>query len=240
MSTLTTTQIITSAYRKTGNLSPTTAQKTAALEDFQSLLGILSIGTMIPYLTTEDDLTLEIGKLEYTIGSGGDFDTPRPIKIISGYLKDSDGLDYTLRVIMKLDEYNAIPDKTITTRPERLHYLPAFPLATIYFDAESDAAYTFTMQSWKPLLEVAIDTEVIMPEEYRLFFIYNLAVLLAHDKNVDLSASVFRVANDTMKAVKRNNSKIETAEVDRALTSGGIWNGNYNDVLSGSHFYGRG
>lgn len=228
MSTLTTTQIITSAYRKTGNLSPTTAQKTSALEDLNSFLGILNgSGLLVPYRTKED-LTLTISTNKHTIGSGGDIGTVRPLKIFGGYIRDSNSKDYIIKADLTMEEYNSIIDKTTEGRPARMFYIPGYPLGSLYFDRATDYAYTLSLDCEKPITEIAIDTAFVIAEEYRLFLIYNLAVILASDKNVDLHPSILKIAKDTMKMVKRNNSIIEPAQIDPALTRPGVF-----DVYTG-------
>ena len=217
MATVTAQVIIDNALRKNGIVQITTTHRVNALIDLNNLLGLWSVeGLMIPYVTKED-LSVVGGTGSYTIGSGATFDTVRPIKIISAYLRDSANVDYQLETNMSVQEYNRIALKLTTGRPQRLYYLPAYANATIYFDFVPDVNYTFNLTSEKPLLEIAtVGTTVSMPDEYKMALTYNLAVLISSDFGI-LDNKVVALANSTKSILARNNIKVNPARMDVAL-----------------------
>ena len=106
--------LITTAFRKVGIPSPTTAQTANALESLNNLVGILGADLIAPS-SIREEFTLTAAKSTYTIGSGLDFDTVAPISIINGYVTDDDGYEHSLEVINGT-EFNDIPDKTPSRR----------------------------------------------------------------------------------------------------------------------------
>jgi hypothetical protein len=217
MATVTAQVIIDNALRKNGVQQITATQQANALIDLNNLLGLWNVdGLMIPY-TTNGSHTLVSGTGSYTIGSGADINTSRPIKIISAFVRDSSNVDTTLEVNMTVQEYNDISQKSTTGRPDRLFYLPGYPNGTIYFDYVPDAAYTFVYDSEKSLTEIAtVGTTVNMADEFKMALTYNLAVMISSDFGI-LDEKVIAMANASKAAIERNNIRVTPARYDRAL-----------------------
>lgn len=185
--------ILDAAYIKCGIRSPDTVDYSEGLIVLNNMLGSWSADIIIPVLIQEEH-NLVIGKSIYTIGSGGDFDTTRPINIASAYLKDSDGYSYPLKPISSQD-YNRVGQKTLEGKPESFFYYPAYPLGKIIFNKEADKVYTACFEFVIHLTEFAnIDTEVSLPNEYKEALVYNSAVRLAENQSVDLPVSVITFA----------------------------------------------
>ena len=229
MATLTALQTVNAALRKNGIGSPQPAQRNNALQDLNSMISSWSTeGLLIPNLTWEN-FNLVAGTGSYTIGSSGTFDTVRPVRIVSAYLRDSNGLDIPIEVDMAVQEYNKIYLKTTQARPEKLHYKPAYPLGTIYFDNVPDLAYTLYIQTEKPLTELAaLTTTVSLSDEYKMALIFNLAVLIAPDFDNQLSQEVFALAAQSKSTLINNNLRIKPVEVDSALRWNRAFSGNIN------------
>lgn len=226
MATVTAETIVKGALRKIGVSSPSSDNKENALIDLNALLGQLSVeGLVVPSITTEN-FTLVVNDGEYSIGSGGDFDTVRPVKIENAYLQDSNGYDSPVYPMSK-EQYNAIADKTASSEPGRYLYIQSYPLGKILFDYLPDEAYEFYFDSFKPLTEFStLGTTVNLPDEYKMMLIYNLAIIMSDDHGVKTSNTLLGLAVDTKKALKGNNlQNLPLAEFDKALLRGGS---NYN------------
>lgn len=189
MAETTATLIISAAFRKIGLSAPTATEQANALEALNNMISLWGAEFLTPYVVREY-FALTIGTASYTIGSGGAFDTVRPMQIANAYLRDSDGYDYDLDV-MSAKDYNLISLKTTDGRPTELYYVPAYPLAKIIFNYEPDEAYTAYFEFQKNFTELAaLSTTVTLPDEYKEALVLNLAVALAEDNSVTLPQSV--------------------------------------------------
>lgn len=197
--------LITAAFVKAGIGSPTAAQTATALISLNNMLSSWGSEFLVPVVTRED-LTLVDGTAEYTIGSGGDLDTVRPIKIANGYLKDSDGYDSSLSP-MSAAEYNDISLKTREGRPTKYYFIPAETLAIVIFNCEADATYTASFEFWKNFTEFALTTTpVTLPPEYKEAAILNLTVSICEDFDREVSKTVYARARDTKDALSAENA----------------------------------
>jgi hypothetical protein len=172
--------LITASFMKIGIDSPTAAQTANALISLNNMLSAWGTEYLVPAVTRESQ-ALTIGQSTYTVGSGGDMDTVRPIAVQNVYLENSDGYSFGVRVFAA-EDYNRIGLKTQEGRPENMYFIPSETLSKIIFDKEPDAAYTAYFEFWKNFTEfAATSTEVTLPPEYKEAIIYNLAVSLSED-----------------------------------------------------------
>ena len=219
--------IINPALRKIGNKAPSTTNQSDALAALNSMLGSWSAaGLIVPYKTREN-FTLVTGSSGgvRTIGSSGNFNTVRPLEITSAFIRDSNDNDHFLDVDMTLEDWSAMVDKTINTRPTRLCYLKEYPLGKILFNYLPDAAETLYIDSLKPITAfAATTTDYSFSPEYEEAMIYNLAIRLAPEEDAVISPAVVQIAKDSLNAVKKQNWKpIQRVHFDPALlyNSGG-------------------
>ena len=197
--------ITDAAYVKCGIRSPDTTDDTEALLALNNMIGSWSADIIIPVVTRES-FNLVVGQAEYTIGSGGDFDTVRPMSIVNAYLETSDGYSYSLKLIAAKD-YNKVGTKTLEGRPKSLYFIPEYSLAKIIFNKEADEIYTAYFEFIKHLTEfAAIGTTVALPNEYKEALVYNLAIRLAENNSIELSQSVLALAQTTYLTLSRQTA----------------------------------
>ena len=193
--------VIKAAYRKIGLSSPTTSELTNGLEAINDMLSMFGADFLFPYLIRESK-ALTIGADVYTIGSGGDFNTVRPLQISSVYIRDAADNDFPIRVI-SAKEYNAISIKGRSGRPTRVYYIPEYSFAKIIFDYAPDAAYTAHFEFVKNFAEAASTSSTVpLPDEYKAFLTYNLAVQLAENDKINLPSSVYVLAERTKEIIE--------------------------------------
>lgn len=213
--------IVTAAFRKCGLRITSETQKTDALARLNDLLSSWASHPLraIPAVV-EESLSLVAGTATYTWGSGGTFNTTRPLRIAAAFLRDSANVDHPLDTTMSLEDYALIADKVSRARPARVYYAQEYPLGKVYFDAPPDAAYTFKTFSEKPLSSIAtLDTTVNLPDEYERTLVHNLAVELAPEFNIALDQTVIQLATGGVVALEnRNRRPVPLARVDAALT----------------------
>ena len=190
------------AYKKIGIETPTSPQDEDALFELNNMLSMWGTDFVVPYITRESD-TLVVGTSEYTIGSGGDLNTVRPMSIASSYLVDSDNYSHVVK-IRSASDYNRTPQKTYDGRPGKLYFIPEYPLAKIIFDREPEYAYTVNYEFWKQLTELALITTTFeFPNEYKRPMVYNLAIALAENNSITPSPTVIATAQETYSLIKR-------------------------------------
>lgn len=197
--------LINSAARKVGISTLSTDEISFALEDLNTLLGVAGVENLPPYVTREN-LTLTVGDAEYTIGSSGDLDTVRPISIKNIFIRNSDGYDYPIKVV-NVANYNEVTIKTTEAKPEEVYFIPEYPLAKIIFDCEPDEAYVAYFEFYKSFTEYTLVSETVsLPNEYKAFIIYNLALMIAEDHSIKPSETVSEMAKYTKLLISRTEA----------------------------------
>lgn len=212
--------LIKGSLRLCGVRLPSTTQLDEALTALNQMINIWNAENLMVYDIVKESFTLTSGTSIYTIGSGGDFDTDRPQKIIDAFIRDDSDCDHPVDVTMTEKEYNAIYEKGVDQRPERLYYRPSYSLGYIYFDSEPDSAETLYLDSWKQIDELAaLTTTVSLPKEYESALRFNFAVFIAPEYGITLDKTVIQLASITKNILENFNVPIVgRAEFDSALT----------------------
>jgi len=134
--------------------------------------------------TVQQPFTLQAGKVSYTIGLGGDFNTIKPISVPTAFVRDGGGTDYPVEMTER-EVYDGLSDKTVSTgRPDTILYDPGTPqqtpqLGTFFCYPIPDAAgpYTLFINQIKYLTEFVNLTDVVnMAPAYNKALVANLAV----------------------------------------------------------------
>ena len=199
---MTANDIIDAAYRKIRINAPSGDADANAFEALNNMISAWGTRFATP-CNVRESFNLVVGTAEYTIGSGGNFDTARPMLINNAYLVNPDGHSYPLQVISGVD-YNRIGSKTQEGRPAKVYYINEYLLVKVIFNKEADAVYTVHFDFIKNFTEFAtIGTAVALPNEYKEALVYNLAIKLAEDNSVELAASVNRTAGNSLVLLER-------------------------------------
>jgi len=212
---MTAQQLINAALRKVGVIagaqSATTTQENNALEALQMLLRSWSAERiMVYYIVEGESFALTAGTSRYTIGSGGDFDTVRPVKILGAYI--ASGVDYVLAIIDRA-KYRSIGVKTLGDVPSWLWYNPVYPLGEIYLYPTGSG--TIYLASQKPLTEPStIVSSVQFPPEYDRAITFNLAVDLASDYDKTVTRTLATLAVDSKNKITDLYASLQVEEAD--------------------------
>jgi len=198
------------------NAAATKAGISTTLDSTQNATALNSLNNMLTfwgadelnYAVTSESFSIGTSAAEYTIGSGGDMDTVRPMRVNSCYLRDGDGYDYPVTV-MASREYNRTIDKDISARPDRLYFNPEFTLAKIIFNSTPDAGYTAYFEFVKNFTVLVSTTTTIdsrFPPEYLGPLTDNLAVAIGEDWDRVLPASLHLRAEEGRNVLSRLNA----------------------------------
>ena len=197
--------IIKSAMRKAGILTkgedPAADESADALEMLNDMLASWSNDSMVVYARTLENFPITSGTASYTIGSGGTFNTVRPIKIISAYVR-SGGIDYPVSVVSE-ENYDLVSLKSVGSIPESMIYTNAYPLATITFYPTPATGYTFYLRSEKQLSSFTLNQTIELPPGWKRALIHNLAVELAPEYGQQVPQEVVTIARESKGEIRQ-------------------------------------
>jgi len=154
---------------------------------------------MLYYVESGENFTLTANDGEYTIGSGGDFDTVKPVRIEGAFTRSS-GLDYPIQVIGP-DEYRKISEKASAGTPAYLYFEPyhGAALGTVFLWPIPSGALDFYMDSLKPLAEpTGVTSNLILAPEYDNAVVWNLAIHLAPEYGVEPTKATIHRAEESL------------------------------------------
>ena len=226
--------IIKGALRSIGKISRGRDMGSEQEQDGLELLNQLIAswkgeGLTMPFRTTETFSYSGLGlspSTSYTIGSGGDFNTVRPIKIIDAFHRDTSDSDYAMRE-MTLQEFNDISYKPVGTYPDRYYYEAEYPLGKLHFDYQPSTNLTLHLVTLKEITAFAdLTTAIDLPAEYDRALRTNLAVELAPDYGQTVSPELMYSATESKANLKRLNSanRLNTMTLDTGLLRGRVGN----------------
>ena len=187
--------------------SPTTDEGTDALTALNAMIDSWRNDRLMVYALSESTLTLTPTDASYTIGTGGNINTTRPVKIESVFCR-AGSVDFPVEVIDKA-RYDAIPDKTTTSDiPEFLYYDSAVTTGNINLWPVPSTANVLHVTMWTVLSTLAaVGTTVTLPPGYERALAYNLAIEVAPEYEKTVSQEVAKIARESLAALKKINSR---------------------------------
>ncbi len=149
-----------------------------------------------------ETFTLSANDGTYTMGSGGDFNTTRPTRILGGYIRIGGNTDLPLEIISD-EQYNSISFKGLSGIPQFLNYDNAYPIDNIRLYPIPSAAYPIFIMSEKPATEFAtLDTVLSLPSGWERALIYNLALELAPEYGQQPDQSIAKIAGESLGSIR--------------------------------------
>lgn len=205
----------------------------ASLDTLNLMLDSWSLDRLYVYVEELHELQLT-GALSYTIGPGGDFDMPRPNKLISAYAQIN-GVSYPMEILDSGEQYDNIRLKGLSQAwPCCVWYEKTFPLGTLHFYPLGASTcylrFTTALQQF-PDLTTAIE----LPPGYKKAIVDAGAVELAQANNTDISPLVVQSAANAIARLKRLNSQPATRALEVTAMSSGYHTGSgqYNILSDG-------
>lgn len=204
--------IVKAALRNLGVIAsgdqPAADELADGLSALNEMMALWSADGLLIYSVTRENFTLTPGTASYTMGSGGAFNTIRPIQITEAFIRDSSGTDYPVDVKDR-KYYERIEIKTTQGRPDKLYLAPEYPLAKVYLYPTPSLAEALYLDSWKALTAFAtVDTVISLPDEYRGALSSNLAIYIAPEYSVSPSQAL---------AVKAGSSKATITKLNMGV-----------------------
>lgn len=208
-------KIIKKAMNKIGalvkNEDPSADEANDALDSLNALISSISNDALNIYARTWETFNLVGGTASYTIGTGGAFNTDRPLQILDCYVNLS-SISYGMSVITDT-AYDGIAYKSLQGIPEFLNYNNAYPTGTIRLYPVPDSNYPLFLLTEKAVTGFAtLDTVLSLPDGWERFLIYNLALELAPEYGQKPDESIVRIAMDSMGMIKTAVARVRTMD----------------------------
>lgn len=224
--------IVKDALQESGVLTqtedPSNSEAQTGLKMLNRLVSSWSNNAILQFERVTEEFALTNLGITYTIGSGGDFDTTRPTKIVEAHVQQNN-VSYSLEIVPDAI-YQSVVYKTIGGLPEMLNYTNEYPLGTINIYPAPSGTYTLFITSEKPLTSYSsLASTVDLPPGWEDALIYNVGVRLASiygqpvDPRFEALAKQSR-ASISMNAL-RNNPLQSQPSVRR--TNNNIYSGYY-------------
>lgn len=188
--------------------TPSGDQSNDALAALNSMIRSWNIDGLMVFKTTRESFSLTSGQSSRTMGTGGNFNTTRPSKITGlGFMINT--VEYPLDII-NVEQYAAIPDKTITSSiPLKVYIEGTYPLETLNIWPVPDTSGTMVVYSDKAIVsgDMALTDTISLPNGYEDALKYNLSVRLAPEYGRQLDQMIWEDAKEFKAAVMRQNTK---------------------------------
>jgi hypothetical protein len=224
---MTVQDVINKAFKKLGVLATGETLPADMTQDGKDtlnlMLGSWSIHNVSVLVTVEESFPLVAGDGEYTIGTGGDFNTVRPLKVINASLKDAENSFFNPLSEISEDQFLSYGDRDILIGlPTKFWYRGETPLGRFRLYSKPDKAYSLFLYTQKPFAAVAaldsqLETTIDCDPVYLEAIIYNLAVRIGPDYGVVPPLEVKEMAKELYDSIAAYSSPDMTTFVDLGL-----------------------
>lgn len=205
-------EIITDAMQDAGliaaNEAPTDVEAQKVFRMLNRMMDSWSTENLMIFNNVQEVFNLVSAQQSYTIGTGGDFNTSRPISITAIYMRDVNGNDLPVQMLSSM-EYAQILSKPIgTTIALAAYYNATAPLGTLTFwPVPTATTYKSVIWSWKALTDfTSLTNSVDLPTGYLEAIISNLAIRSAISFQAPIPTGLEVWANETKAQLKRINA----------------------------------
>jgi hypothetical protein len=181
-------------------------------------------------IVSTQDVVTSVSASPATIGNGATINTPRPVRISSGFVR-IDSIDYPIEWLTG-QQFHAISDKaTAGSIPCYGHYEPSLPTGSVYLWPAPSGAVSLHLIVETQLSEFAdLATEYDLAPGYRKALAYSLAEELAPGRR-PLDPQISRKAASARRAIKTVNASVPQLD-SRVEASNGATS--YSSIESGA------
>ena len=222
MSMTTTLDIINSALRvlqvAASDVTLTASEANSGLDALNAMLDSWSLENLMVYHLVSETFNFPINNSNtVTIGTGGMFNTVRPLSIENATFGVGN-VDFPLKMI-GFDDYAAIILKPLQSPyPQYLYVDQDYPLMKLNFWPIPSSSTTVTLYSRKALTTFANLTDSFtLPPGYMRALKFGLAIELAPEYQTTAGADVIALFRSAKMNIKRINSRPQTLQLDPAL-----------------------
>jgi hypothetical protein len=160
------------------------------------------------------------GAQSYTIGTGQDFNTPRPDRLEAAYVRllpveSGQTYDTWLEIIDSHEDYATITLKNLETWPTNIFYDSAYPVGNVYpWPVPPSGMYEVHVLVKNSLSQFPdLTTPFIIPPEYTDAMIWNLGVRLRPSYKLPVDPALMGTANQSLQVLRKANMQIESLKM---------------------------
>lgn len=177
------------------------------------------------------------GAESYTVGPGGDFDTPRPDRLEDGnFLRqlntgNGQAVDYPLELLGAKEDYNRIRLKSMGTWPSAVFYDSNWPLGTVYFwpVPQISTFGLYILVKNQIVRFTGLTQQINLPPEYEAALDYNLQVRLRIAFRLPPDPLMIALAKEALNVIRLANTQVARLRMPSAVTNGGRAYNVYSD-----------
>ena len=215
------------------------AEAQDALTSLNQLIQRWNLERLMIHAITLQQFSFVVGQQSYTIGSGGNFNTTRPVRIERATVKvltQTPNYEVPLQLVTD-QEWSPIIEKSLTAEIPQLLWpqmtYGASGLATLWFWPIPSVVNAVVLDTWGPITSLAsLSTTVALPPGYEEAMQYGLALKLAPEYGRIPDAqlpTIAEIAAESKAAIKSANSEPVLSRCDSAL----LKRGGYFDIRTG-------
>lgn len=173
------------------------------------------------------------GATSYTIGTGGDFDVPRPDRIEYAFARQLTSnapgqVDYSLILISAREDYDRIALKSMTGFPAYLFYDSAYPLGNLFVWPIPQASTYSIFVTIKSNLDSptgsTIAQTINLPGIAISAIMWNLTARIRPQYQMPVDPQVVALARNALNVMRGANVQIPNLVMPGALRSGSQYN----------------
>jgi len=210
------------------------SKSTQVFNDLNNMLESWSLERLMVYAGYLENFALVAGQSEYTYGTGGDFDSDRPVKLDNETYVRSGGLDHYV-ALKPLDIYRRLAGKEELGIPRFLSFNPEFPLFKVFLYPTPSAADQIYFNAVKQLVSFPDKTtSVVLPPGYSRAIILNLAIEICPGFNKVASAELLGLATSAVASIRKVNVRpVKSLRTDHLTVMAGGGRVNRNPLNCG-------
>jgi hypothetical protein len=220
--------LLTRALRAVGNVgsgeTPNADDINTAFAALNDMLDSWGTSKLFVYQLAEQSFPLASGKSSYLIGPGADFDTVRPTRIDSAYVRLGQ-TDYPLDPIDN-DAYSNITLKgSAPALPKFFYYNPQMPAGELNLWPVPQGALTIFIQSPQQLTQFPDQvTDIAFPPGYAEAIRYGVMPRLAAEGLGRVTPQQQQMAESSVARIKTLNSRVPVLRPAYGADAGGRFN----------------
>jgi hypothetical protein len=221
---------------------PTAAEANDALLVLNQLIDSWDADRLMCFTLTISEFPLVVGQQVYTLGTGGDFNIPRPARVertsIVSLTNPAQPLELPIDYYTDLD-WQDQPVKIINSSlPQAVYDDGAFPLRNLSFWPIPTQNVNTRLYCWTQLTMFDLNTtDVTFPPGYLEALRYNLATRLMAEMPGDYNAQTFSITTElaisTLARVRSINIPLIQSFCDPALSDDGVYYNYFSDTPAG-------
>lgn len=166
-----------------------------------------NVDELMVYTVNRNEWPLTAGKQVYTIGTGGDFNAPRPTRISMASVLLSSGQEIEIDILNDEEWRGIVLKTTQSTFPTKIWPTGNMPLNSLYlWPVPTDSTTKLVLYTWGKTENFAsLDDDVVFPNGYEEALITNLALALVGPYGTPVPPTLPARASDATSKIKGLN-----------------------------------